>query len=385
MSDRRGVRLARRLGGWLRDGWLVVGATLALLVVIELAYRGARTALRPLFPDRLTGMGGANHPYARERWFAPWEERRNRTLHDNTVYDPYRGYRLTAASLPGLHVDSAGHRVTVQRARAPAARRLVLLGGSTMWGYNARDSLTIPSLVAARLAARGIHDVEVVNLAEVGYNLTQGVATLLLELRRGRVPAAVVSLDGVNEVDAVLNGGRPGEITDQRLAERRFARRGPGAALLALGESSRFLRRVARLAAPARPPAPSPERACPAVAAYYGEMARVMGALGREYGFPVLLLWQPTLARSRKPRTAWEASLADARPELQRLTVRCSALTDSLLSGGPARTYFPLHSLFDRDTATVFLDHFGHVTERANGVIADRAVELVAPLLASAP
>jgi hypothetical protein len=36
-----------------------------------------------------------------------------------------------------------------------------------MWGFTARDSLTVPSLVAAQLAERGFRDVEVINFASI--------------------------------------------------------------------------------------------------------------------------------------------------------------------------------------------------------------------------
>ena len=60
---------------------------------------------------------------------------------------------------------------------------------------------------------------------------------------------------------------------------------------------------------------------------------------------------------------------------------RCAVAADSALALQPSIPYYPLHSLFDRDTSDVFTDDYGHVTERANGVIADHVAALVASRL----
>ena len=63
------------------------------------------------------------------------------------------------------------------------------------------------------------------------------------------------------------------------------------------------------------------------------------------------------------------------------LTRRCGELIDSTMAPRKGKVFFPLDALFDTDTTTVFLDNYGHVTERANGVIADRIVDLLVPVL----
>ena len=62
-----------------------------------------------------------------------------------------------------------------------------MLGGSSLWGFGARDDQTIPSLLARRLHDRGVQ-VEVKNLSDLGYVSTQEVIGLLRELQ-GRLPA----------------------------------------------------------------------------------------------------------------------------------------------------------------------------------------------------
>ena len=359
--------------------------TLVLLVVVlETGYAAYHAARRASWGER-GWFDSADHPFWNQKWFAGRLNRMNR-LAMSVVYDPYRGWRLRPTSLPDLNIDSAGIRLTVQPAAAATARRVFLLGGSTMWGFSARDPYTIPSLVAGRLARLGVTDVEVVNLASIGYNVTQGANTLLLELRRGNVPSVVVSLDGVNEVGLVYEGGWPGEVYQQARAEEHFdhTRFWHDVAYLRIHLSGTMrAEAVAKriLGLTKDPVPPSTEVLCADVAAYYTRVTRAIESMGREFGFPTLFLTTPTLARSRKPRTKWEASIDRADARLRELTTRCGTVTESLMASRLGISFFPLDSLFDRDTASVFLDHFGHVTEEANGIIADRIVELIAPLL----
>jgi hypothetical protein len=255
-----------------------------------------------------------------------------------------------------------------------------LLGASTMWGYTARDSATIPALVARALARRGISNVTVVNLANSGYNVTQEAITLMLELRRGNVPAVAVALDGVNEAGAVLSGAKVGDLQDEILAERRYIHRSLLADLI--GHSA-LLERLLILTSGQRQPPADAARWCGDIANYYARMVRQVQAVSRAQGFTTYFLWQPTLVRSRKVRTSWERWVAQRRPEFHHLTAACSARTDSVMAPSLGRGFFTLHNLFDADTESVFLDEWGHVTERANEVIAERIVDLIGPALAA--
>lgn len=366
---------------------LGVGAiTLVLLVVVlEGAYVGYQWANRSFWGKRAV-FARADHPFWNQPWFAGWEHRVG-VLARGSGYDPYRGYRLPSISSPGLHIDTAGVRLTIHPMVVDSAptRQVFMLGGSTMWGYAARDEFTIPSLVAERLAKRGLTDVRVVNLAAIGYNVTQGATTLLLQLRRGNIPTAVVSLDGVNEVGVVAEGGRPGEIYQQARAEEQFDHDSFWFELARLRHHFRGLTVAEavvsrRLGLEYQAP-PDRKTICTRITDYYVQVTRAVEAIGRDYAFPTLFLTTPTLARSGKRRTPWEASVDSNLRVLRDLTTRCAGRADTLMATRRGKTFFPLDSLFDADTTSVFIDNYGHVTERANGVIADRITELLVPIL----
>jgi hypothetical protein len=371
----RGIRVALGVG-------LV---TLVLLVlVLEGGYAGYHAARRAAWGHRAI-FDSADHPFWHEAWFAGWLNRISRLM-ASAEYDPYRGWRLPAVSSPEINIDSAGIRATRQAGPLPpGARHLLMLGGSTMWGYSSRDSGTIPSLVAAALARRGVTDVQVDNLATLAYNVTQDATTLLLQLRNGRTPAAVVSLDGINEVGIVEGGGTPGQVFEETRIRERFRRNfWKDVAYLRFylegAVRAEFMAR-GRLGLDDSPPVRSTEELCSGVGRNYVGATRVMEVLSREYGFPIYFLTTPTLARSGKPRSRWEQSLAGDDRRLADLTVRCGAITDSLMADRRGRTYFPLDTLFDHDTSSVFIDQWGHLSAVGNRAVAERIADLVLPAL----
>lgn len=378
----RGGRI-RRVASAIRDGWLVVGLTLLFFLALEYGYRAQGAVRRSLAADADATTDTVPYPYASEPWFETWMQRPDK----RPQFDPYRGWWILPLRSELLNVDSAGRRVTPQApVHGENARKVLMFGGSTMWGMTARDSATIAALVAARLRDRGIRDVEVINFAQEGFNATQSVISLLLELRAGNVPAAAVFLEGNNEVSTAWENGAAGTTTNQQLAARAFqrGRRSFWEELAGLPQHSLFVQRLVRFLdrGPALRFAGMPDgQVCADVALYFAELVRVIEGLSGEFGFFPAVFWQPLLANSHKPLTPWEKRQSGP-PGWANGVQLCTAAVDSALADRIGKTYFPLHSLFDADTATVFLDAFAHVTEQGNEAIAERIVDVILPALA---
>jgi hypothetical protein len=367
---------------WAGRGWAVVGLVLVALVVLEGMYRVARRLRNPATAAPVMNERALRHPYAGAPWFRGWYEQP--VIRAGIVYDPYRAFHKAPSATPPVTVDSAGRRLTVQPPRArPATRRLFLLGGSTMWGYTARDSFTIPSLVASELKARGLDDVEVVNLAQPGYNATQEVITLFLALRDGDVPAAAVFLTTHKDIYAAFQSDRAGGITSEAAYAATLENRQPTLSdeLEAVARRSALVSRLVPPAKAAAAPSYSEPRPqlCQDVARQYRELARLTASMGREYGFPFFFVRQSMLASSRKPLSAWERTMP--RPRFEAQYRQCMAVIDSTMRSVPDGRYLSLAPMFDADTSSVFLDEYGYLTERAGGDVARRIVELVEPSL----
>ncbi len=387
----------------IRDGWLMVGIALLMIVGLEAAYRGQGWVRRLIRSPDVVEAGPASL-----RGRAAWREHDHLGATRDSVlrrplYDPYRGWWIRSFESPDLMIDSLGRR-RVLDSPAQAGVRIFAFGGSTMWGHFAPDSATIPTLVANDLSQRFDTPISVENYAQSGFNLTQELITLVLELRRGNVPDIAIFLDGINEIGPTMEGGWPGEIYQQAAAARRHERgtppinsweapRGVGASLIHAGNELQFMKRLRRAlgmqaSVPRGTPASllgrDPASVCPVIASYYKQLTRTVEGIADAYGFTPVFLWQPALGTTHKRLGPNETKVAASptEPTFNETVRVCSQLTDSLMSGRAGTTYFALHDLFDRDTVDVFLDHYGHVTEEGDAKIAHRIADILEGLVA---
>ncbi len=383
-TEERGAWLSRG-GVGIRTAWSVCGLTLALWVALEGVYR-VQGALRRAVASATRAQ--VPHPYADQPWFPAYQAEYRFAMQ----WEPYLYWRHAPQRGRYINVDSVGHRRTVQS---------VPLSG--MWGLGARDEMTIPSLVAARLAERGVRDVAVTNFGETGYVFTQELFQLELELRRGGRPAVVVFYDGFNDIAAAVIDGRAGVPANEpnRVAEFGLGRAlGSDSDLRALGtltvlaaSRSRLLRRLRQLTSRASGAASgsAPDSTARDVVRTYAATAQLVEGLARRYGFRTLYFWQPALHTSLKPLAPYERVLRDSieadpfQRRLRAVDVAAAAEIDAVMADMAPERFVNLTHMFDEDTATVFIDDLGHATEQANGEVAARMLGPLLGQLACAP
>ncbi|HEY2804719.1 MAG TPA: hypothetical protein VGI92_02565 [Gemmatimonadales bacterium] len=375
----------RKTGQVLRDGWVIVGVALAILLTADGLYSAqAAFRLSRHRNDQSAPWLSPRHPQAHESW---WKDVPAVVIFGSNIrYDPYRGFWPTPLSSPVINVDSAGLRRTALPAAPADAPQLFFFGGSVMWGWIVPDSLTIPSLAAGMFAAEG-HPVRALNLGQPTFQITQEAATLLLKLRGGSSPAVAVFLDGVNEIQSAYENGQAGHIYNEQLFARRFAdgrQTGFFGNLVRAGENLAIVQRLALLKSPAPTARPHPE-ACAGVAKQYARMTRAIAALGREFGFTPLFLWQPMLPTSHKKMGPFEQAVGDPEPGFADMARRCTAMADSAMAAQPGANYIDLAGLFDSETSDIFWDEHGHLVESGNRAVARRIVDLVTPMIARRP
>lgn len=377
---------AARIGGWIRDLWIALGITLFAFGMVELAYIGQRAARSAWFgSDAEREAQEVGHPFAGQDWYLDFLRARDGT---REKYDPWRGYWAYPTTSPHLNVDSAGYRVTLQPTASGQGRRTVfLLGGSAMWGYTARDSMTIASLVAAGLHAVGISDVEVINLAQPGYTVAHEVATLMHELQRGRSPAVAVFFTGINDIRTTQHTQEPGHVFFEGRFTHLFeveSQRGFFASLVTPGERSRVIQRLLlALGAPNEWAVP-PQKpgTCDKLGRYFRNVHDDAVAIGGARGFDVLFVQQPIHATTHKTPTPFESTFMGP-PAMLTYTRDCASAIDAAMSTAVGSTYLSYASLFDDETQTVFLDRYAHVTEVANRRIAAELVKEISARLAN--
>jgi hypothetical protein len=386
------IRRLRQAVGFLQTGWSIVGITLLVLIVTEAGFR-ASFGLRDWFsaapsPDpRVLAEGYAGAAWVVEhyrelerledRW-QPYVYFRQKPFDGNTINIAPDGLRATWQSLPGNR----------GRSGPKGSLKLLMLGGSSLWGFGARDDQTVPSIVARELDHRG-YGVEVRNLAEIGYTSTQEVVALLRELQSGYRPDVVVFYDGVNDTTSAFLDGEAGLTTNEGNRRKEFnLLQSPGRLAAALSRkllldsgSYRFAQAVSRKLGTQQETLKSGgteasmrSLAESAVHTYEANVA-IVERLGRSYGFQPLFFWQPTIfdkpslvvfEREEAAKFGWSGPMFAAVYG----GVRSSrGLKDD-------RAFHDLSRIFAGTEGLVFIDYC-HTTETANAPIAAEIVPSV--------
>lgn len=207
----------QRILSVLQTGWSILGLTLVVILVLEAGLRITfaihdRLSAQPV-PDRhvLTeGYGGETWPIQHYRELEQIEER----------WQPYVYFRPKPFQGQTITINADGLRATWEPPApgndGPVRQdiKLLMLGGSSLWGFGARDDQTIPSLVVRILHEKG-RRVEVRNLSEIGYVSTQERIALAQELQAGYRPDVVVFFDGVNDTTSALLERQAGLSTNE--------------------------------------------------------------------------------------------------------------------------------------------------------------------------
>ncbi len=377
-DDLTGVK---RIAGWLRDLWVAAGIALILFLLLEGAYiaqRSVRARLQGSDDERAAQVDG--HPYRGQAWYRQLLRERATQVNRWDAWRTYWSYPVTGTY---LNVDTLGRRRTIQPAPADTAPfRVAMLGGSAMWGYTARDSATIPSLVAKKLAASGVSGVELINLAQPGYVLGQELVTLRLEVEHGNAPAMAVFFDGINDVRTSLLYLEPGRVFFEPRFKQLYeveSKRGFVGSLVASSLRSAVLQRLLMRLGLSREwvEPPAPPTLCGRLGSYYRQTSDEAAGFAQRHGMQVLFVQQPMHGTTNKPLTPFEQGFMQL-AERNKLIRSCGNSIDSAMTTTAAPPYISMAKIFDDHKETVFLDDFGHVTEEGNAIIADRIAAAIA-------
>lgn len=286
-----------RFGTWLTIVPVVLMVGVCCDVLISAAIR---QALRDRDVRTMIDAGAGQEPYRGTEWGrALWEE----TATYAERWSPYYVYRV--GDMHGRFINvTDGIRDTYEPIASGLPRPVVMVfGGSAAWGHGVADDETLPSWLA-RLAEAAGEPLDVRNYAESGWVNWQGITFLLERLVDGERPDVVVFYSGVNETLSGLQWPdvrRP--IFDAEMV--------PDALHDWLAAKDRPLRRAwdyyrnTSLTLSALLPRPSARSASRASAAEdpVARLAReyladrdLVSALGRQFGFATVFVWQATVA-----------------------------------------------------------------------------------------
>jgi lysophospholipase L1-like esterase len=383
--------------------WLLVGLTLLVVLVAEATVRIlylVRDSDKSPYGLSEWAPQWTSEVYASSAWIGKYADEADRSL----VFEWYPYVQWRAAPFAGklINIGPGGIRRTWNSSDCdadPTVTRVFMFGGSTMWGFGARDDFTIPSLVARKLVTQGYRHVCVVNFAERAYVTTQEVLTLLLQLRAGNTPSVVVFYDGVNDILAAYQSGAAGTPLNEhnRQAEFNLTKRGgemfARGTRVAVKTSSlyRFWSSTWKGLLDARAEARSDRREldegqrislADSILRTYAANTDIVRTLAREYGFKTLFYWQP-VAFVSKQLTADEKQRVETHErsrhfeEIFKTTYKRLAAHESLVGASGFRD---LSGVFRAVTASVFID-FAHKSENGNERVAEEIVRDVMMVL----
>jgi hypothetical protein len=313
------------------------------------------------------------------------------------MYAPFVVWR----SNPALNRDSVtitadGYRITPGMSNDPEAFKVFLLGGSAMWGSNVSDANTIGSFLQRDLTEALDCPVAVYNLAQVAHSSTQEVIELVLQLRAGNIPAAVIFYDGFNDTFGAYEAGKAGGHLSERLIGARVEGRpeaynvlpplqsilrSTNTYLLISSLQDRINERtdlVADLETYSTMGIDADSLALEIVSTYIGNL-EVVDALANQYGFEYMMVLQPSVWYGAKQFTEYEQKiynggfeffLSGDDPAFKELYTRAYSLfEDVAVDSVHCMSYA---GIFDGIEETVYNDYSGvHVKPWANKIIAE--------------
>ena len=295
----------------------------------------------------------------------------------------------------GVTTDSLGFRRTPYEVEDAEAVTVHLYGGSTVLGWGLPDSLTLSALLQAELREASGLPVNVSNRGIATRNSTQSMIEFVLALQAGDVPDAAAFYEGYNDGATAWFEGDAASHLGARRMQRIFCtgdeNREEGAGLL----GSIALFRVIRTIASDRTVVPElvdeavplgrqiePEVLAARTMDIFDENCRLIGTVADEFGVPVVLAWQPSLAPEVKPLSTEEEHFLQemdrGKVEFQRV------LWDSARVRSLNGAYQWLGDI-NRGVGRPVYNDYCHMNSYGTGIVAESLAVLVVPELPVVP
>jgi lysophospholipase L1-like esterase len=265
-----------------------------------------------------------------------------------------------------------------------AKTNVYMFGGSTLWGYHARDDHTIPSYLAKYLHEHG-YQATVTNHGVIRDSSSTELVRLFQLLKAGHKIDFVIFYDGFNDVASGVRG-MPGRFPDYDRYKEIFLNKGSGFHQIKQGlekivrDHSASYDLLGRLAfrgaesARAEPGLEYQNRLADQTADSYMESIGAIERLSKSYGFKYAAFWQPMaylepfLTEEERPRV--EAS------NNVRMKFLVGPLVNQRLATGVMPNFYNISGALNDRQESVYVD-IGHLTERGNEIMAKRMGDIL--------
>ena len=379
----------------LRDTWLTIGMTIIFLYLGHYIL-GAAAYVKNSFEDdsytKDTSGGELANPRAKSPVYENFpdeffEENAKTcvpkgTCSLSTHFEPYYHWRRNGFVGKFINVSPEGVRLTVKEDIKAGAKKIFMYGGSTLWGSGSPDGETIPSILQSMLGA----DYDVYNFGETGYVAAQELNYLLYQLSIGDIPDVVIFYDGVNDAYAgAYSPAIPRDPHELRAREQEIRERIEQAWFIRTAteiyELSNYRRLVGYLRsmffANTNPHRQWDEQVKKNIKSNsilvldkYEAHIRQVKALSREYGFKVMVFWQPGLFSLTRKMDSYEKSIVErASPVWVESNQEVYSVAKDRLVNREHEGVFFLGNIFDEVDESIYID-WCHIGPNGNKIVA---------------
>jgi len=391
-------RPLKQLIATARDGWIVVGITLLLLLAVELLAQVA-VFVRLQLADAVVDPRMHADTYHGVDWAPAYFKE----LHSMPGFNwhPYLHWRRVPFKGEYTNIDERGLRKT-WRGKNNSGKKMLkifMLGGSTTWGTGARDDHTISSFLARLLEGHNGFDIEVTNFGTSAYISTQEVVALMRELQAGNLPDLVIFYDGANDTFGTYqNNGVAGLPNNESNRVKEFNLLLPenskrlyrNSLLMLLNNSATYqilisvMRRTTGYELPSNLIWASDPFTPPSVDKVANEAARTyiwnvnfVKSLETIYRFESLFYWQPVIF-TKDRLTPYER---EQRKTVEYLGPYYEATTERVKRElSKVGKFHDIIEVFNGDGRPHFIDPW-HISESGNEIVARRMLKDVAPIV----
>ena len=369
------LRLAKWCGNIIVTAWLVIGATLLLIISLELVCSlGSKVFSLKKDPNYFKEV----ESYRKQPWVDEYFKEFMASY--NTHWQSYVYFRWKPFKGKYLNINERGLRFTVPSdlpdSEATKKINIFMFGGSTLWGWGVRDRYTIPSQLVEALAKHKVK-AEVTNFSEPGYVSTQELIDLIIQLQRGNVPDLVIFYDGVNDVYAAYQSGVAGIPQNEWKRELEYNlsnRYGQLRKLFLLmsmdefylGRKIKELSQKFELNTTKRKIADGLEKE---IVGIYLNNLQIIEGISRAYSFKTMHYWQPVIYY-KKELTNFE-DFYNHDGEMKQLYFKTYDILNMEKSILARYNFYDVSGIFADAKQSLYIDYC-HVNEEGNKEIAER-------------
>ena len=368
------LHFAKWCGNIIVTAWLVIGATLLLIISLDLVCSfGSRIFSKKEDPNYFKKV----ESYRNEPWVDEYYKEFMATY--NTDWQSYVYFRWRPFKGKYLNINEQGLRFTVPSdlpdSEATKKINIFMFGASSLWGWGVRDQYTIPSQLVEALAKRKVK-AEITNFSEPGYVSTQELIDLIIQLQRNHVPDLVIFYDGVNDVYAAFQSGVAGipENEWKRKLEYNLSNRYTKLRRLFLlmsldefylGEKIKELSKKLELNPIKRNNIDGLEKE---IVEIYLNNINIVDGISKVYGFKTMYYWQPIIYY-KKVLTDFE-EYYNHDEEMKKLYFKTYDILQQEKPNLARYNFYDISGILANSKKSLYID-FCHVNEEGNKEIAE--------------